>query len=113
MTQQTRRSGIPEKGAFERHAQSLVAAVILAVLLYTGQSVQEIKEQSRANAIEMTNFQRAVADKVATLQSDITGVKNEIAKLSEERYRQGNIAEKLNDIENRLRNVEKEHAKIK
>jgi apolipoprotein N-acyltransferase len=101
-----------ERGTFERHAQSIIAAVILAVVLYSGKTMQEVRDQSAKTAAEVTIFQKAVSERVTALQTDVTNIRQEISRLTEDRYRQGDMTTKMSDLEARLRVVEKDHAKI-
>lgn len=108
----TRRPANKEQGTFERHAQSIVAAVILAIVLWTGTTMQEIREQSKITATEVAVFQKSVAERVASLQSDVTSIRAELQRLTEEKFRAGEVQTKVLDLEARMRVVEKDHARI-
>ena len=109
----------PEKGAFERHAQSIVAAVILAVVLYTGGTMQDIKEQAQKTALEVAIFQKSVSDKIAALDSQMSQLQLSVTKAAEDRFRNTDAASafavrdtKMADLEQRVRQLEKEHAAL-
>lgn len=108
-----------EKGQFERHAQTIVAAVILAVVLYTGGTMQEIKEQAAKTALEVAIFQKSVSDKIAALDNQMGQLQLSVTKASEDRFRNTDAASafavrdtKMADLEQRIRQLEKEHAAL-
>jgi len=106
-----------EKGAFERHAQSIIAALVLAVVLYTGTTMQEIKEQSAKTAIEVAIFQKSVSDKISSLDGQMAQLQVTVNKVGEDRFRGSDAATafavrdtKMADLEIRMRSLEKELA---
>lgn len=120
MTRRTSTPPVNEKGAFERHAQSIVAAIILGVVLYTGGTMQEIKEQAAKTAIEVNIFQKTVSDKILSLEGQMTQLQSSLQRATEDRFRGSDAANafalrdtKVAEIESRIRQLEQDHAALK
>lgn len=106
-----------EKGAFERHAQSIIAAIILAIVVYTGGTMQEIKEAQTKTSVEVAVFQKSVGEKISSLENQLGQLQSSVTRAAEDRFRGTDAATafalrdtKMSDLEQRIRKLENDHA---